>query len=109
MTSFSRAFSLAALWSISDSFSPVVQAQNISWQSLPLSPPNFPLAVKSPYTSGWVGGYDKELAKQWPEFGTGGVRKITLGWICYVKVDNTTYKAMGERGANDDTVQTQTQ
>ncbi|GAB1528189.1 hypothetical protein RhiTH_011381 [Rhizoctonia solani] len=105
MTSFSRALSLAALWLISDSFSPVVQAQNISWQALPFSPPNFPLAVKSPYTSGWFRGYDKELAKQPSEFGTG----MTLGWVCYVKVDNTTYKAMGERGANNDTVQTQAQ
>ncbi|QRW21677.1 hypothetical protein RhiXN_06666 [Rhizoctonia solani] len=109
MTSFSRALSLAALWLISDSFSPVVQAQNISWQALPFSPPNFPLAVKSPYTSGWIGGYDKELAKQWPEFGTGGARKITLGWICNVRVDNTTYKAMGGRSADNDTVQTQAQ
>ncbi|CAE6445178.1 unnamed protein product, partial [Rhizoctonia solani] len=107
MPGLNRAFSLVTLGLLSSSFVPSAQAQNISWQATPFSPPNFPLAVKSPYTSTWVAGYDREPGKQWPQFGTGGI----LGWTCYVRVDNTTYKALGSPGnaANNDTVQTQTQ
>ncbi|CAE6416192.1 unnamed protein product [Rhizoctonia solani] len=107
MSGLNRAFSLATLGLLSGSFIPIVQAQNISWQATPFSPPNFPLAVKSPYASTWVTGYDREPAKQWAQFGTGGI----LGWTCYVRVDNTTYKALGapSNAANNDTIQTQTQ
>ncbi|KAF8609026.1 hypothetical protein BDV93DRAFT_466201 [Ceratobasidium sp. AG-I] len=100
-------FSLSLLYTFSYWVAPLVRAQNVSWQTTPFNPPQFPLAVKSPYTSTWMHGGTAALAGQWPHFAVGGI----LGWTCYVKVDNTTYTAMGAPGtaANNLTVQTQTE
>ncbi|CAE6513871.1 unnamed protein product [Rhizoctonia solani] len=107
MSSLRWAFSLATLSLLSFIHTPVAEAQNTSWQTTPFNPPAFPLVVKSPYTSAWVTGADKEPARQWPYFGASGI----LGWTCYVKVDNTTYNVLGvpSVAANNVTIQTQTE
>ncbi|QRV79596.1 glutaminase GtaA [Ceratobasidium sp. AG-Ba] len=86
----------------------IVFAQNLTWQTTPFNPPQFPLVVKSPYTAGWAVGANTEVARQWPHFGTTG---SILGWTCYAKVDNLTYHVIGvpSTSANSFTNQTQTQ
>ncbi|KAG9073509.1 hypothetical protein FS749_015070 [Ceratobasidium sp. UAMH 11750] len=82
-----------------------VIAQNVTWQTTPFNPPQFPLVVKSPYTSAWAIGANAELARQWPHFGTtNGI----LGWTCYAKVDNLTYNVIGAPGSRASSVVNQT-
>ncbi|KAF8745765.1 hypothetical protein RHS02_01031, partial [Rhizoctonia solani] len=83
----------------------MVLSQNVTWETTPFNPPFFPLSVKSPYTSAWTTGGSSEPGKRWPYFGTGG----TLGWACYVKVDNATYNVLGTIVASNTTVQTRTE
>ncbi|KAF8684145.1 hypothetical protein RHS04_01442 [Rhizoctonia solani] len=83
----------------------MVLSQNVTWETTPFNPPFFPLSVKSPYTSAWTAGGSSEPGKRWPYFGTGG----TLGWACYVKVDNATYNVLGTIVASNTTVQTRTE
>ncbi|KAG8689400.1 hypothetical protein FRC08_010964, partial [Ceratobasidium sp. 394] len=83
-----------------------VIAQNVTWQTTPFNPPQFPLVVKSPYTSAWATGANVELSRPWPHFGTTG---DVLGWTCYVKVDNLTYIVIGAPGADSTVNQTSTQ
>ncbi|KAH7339830.1 hypothetical protein B0J17DRAFT_376116 [Rhizoctonia solani] len=101
------AFSLAVVGLFSGPYVPVTQAQSVSWQTAPFNPPTFPLVVKSPYASAWATGAGTALAGQWPYFGASG----TLGWTCYVRVDNTTYTVQGAPGtaANNVTNQIQTE
>ncbi|CAE6438900.1 unnamed protein product [Rhizoctonia solani] len=98
-------FGLAILGLFSGSLVAVTRAQNVSWQSTPFNPPMFPLSVKSPYTSAWTTGATSEPARHWPYFGTDS----TLGWLCLVKVDNTTYNVLGDTIAPNITTETQTE
>ncbi|CDU24620.1 probable glutaminase A [Sporisorium scitamineum] len=78
---------------------------------LPVNPPSFPLAVRSPYLNAWLpsgsnlastppntvgnGGY---LAGQWSSFWTssyGADGEFRLGWTGYIRIDNVTYEWMG--------------
>ncbi|KAF2861318.1 GTA glutaminase A [Piedraia hortae CBS 480.64] len=76
----------------------VVQADFV-----PLRPPSFPLAVRSPYFHTWLpagsdqgnGGY---LAGEWPIFWHGQI----VGWQGLVSVDNTTYTWLGKAPENVD-------
>ncbi|CAE6416156.1 unnamed protein product, partial [Rhizoctonia solani] len=105
MLSIHRTFGFATLCLFSSSFVSVVLSQNVSWETAPFNPPFFPLSVKSPYTSAWTAGAGSEPGKQWPYFGTGG----TLGWACFIKVDNATYNVLGTVIAPNTTVQTRTE
>ncbi|KEP53543.1 putative glutaminase GtaA [Rhizoctonia solani 123E] len=98
-------FGLAMLGLFSGSLVTVAKAQNVTWQSTPFNPPMFPLSIKSPYTSAWTAGATNEPARHWPYFGTGA----TLGWLCLVKVDNTTYNVLGDPIAPNITTETQTE
>ncbi|CAE6513846.1 unnamed protein product, partial [Rhizoctonia solani] len=100
-----RTFGFAVLGLFSSSFLPVTQAQNVTWQTTPFNPPMFPLSVKSPYTSAWTAGATNEPARNWPYFGTDS----TLGWLCLVQVDNTTYNALGTAVSPNITAETQTE
>ncbi|QRV94234.1 glutaminase GtaA [Ceratobasidium sp. AG-Ba] len=75
----------------------IVFAQNLTWQTTPFNPPQFPLVVKSPYASGWAVGANTEVARQWPHFGTTG---SILGWTCYAKL----YQSDSDPGPVDLTV-----
>ncbi|CUA66635.1 hypothetical protein RSOLAG22IIIB_00076 [Rhizoctonia solani] len=100
-----RTFGVAVIGLFSSSFVPVTQAQNVTWQTTPFNPPMFPLSVKSPYTSAWTAGAANEPARNWPYFGMDS----TLGWLCLVKVDNTTYNALGTAVSPNITTETQTE
>lgn len=63
-------------------------------------PPAAPLAVKTPYLNTWLrGGWGvqdsgRDLASlAWPVFGGSG--DIT-GWASYVRVDNVSYRVLGD-------------
>ena len=69
---------------------------------------------------GGIGGTVAPLCSRWRMFSSYIIfqpdlilttLQQTLGWTCYVKVDNTTYTAMGSPGtaANNFTTQTQTE
>ena len=71
----------------------------LSWTATPLSPPSYPLAVRSPYLSAWLPqGAGTALNDAWPQFWTGSVSlhifrnaglpsfptmlDFRMGWFC---------------------------
>ncbi|CCG84065.1 protein of unknown function [Taphrina deformans PYCC 5710] len=60
-------------------------------KSVPLRPPSYPLAVRSPYLSTWVQGSHEGIYDQSPEFWNGQ----KLGWTGLVRINETIYSLFG--------------
>ena len=55
-----------------------------------ISPPSYPLAVRTPYLSTWLPG-PNALNDAWPEFWAGQI----AAWTGLIRVDGTTYSFLG--------------
>lgn len=65
----------------------------VNGQATPFPPPAYPLAVRSPYLSSWLGqqGSGTALNDDWPKFWTGQI----TGWAGFIRVDDAMYSFLG--------------